>query len=396
MQIREIHFNHDPKAGGAIPLSKGPGTGRDGPRTAITAPEWLDGVSQPVAYARGSLKGPVTIKVRFIDGPPGQRITIRAVGPLEAGLRPTGPTRTNTPMGNVEPRVVGFDRNGDSGLVTFELSDRLRQAKVDLINVTWDWQEHIAGERWRDFAKTYHYVYVTLHMPTRPWKYSLDVQSLAWVEALHLAWEWTAGASTTDECILKIATALNQHSKLTYDESGKQFVTTDMMTKVSKFQLAAFLAAIKGASSVTIDCQGIANALITFANLMGADLWRLQLEDSSGWIRTRRILPLSGPNWVLETWGWHEVAVDPQSPVSDNTGAFMPGASIVANQALVGHEGKLVKVYDANLHLNDSAPVFPIGIHLGIARSGDQQYRDLFVRTGDATKSTPFVAMPVE
>src|SRR5688572_3411998 len=111
MQIKEIHFNHAPE-NGSIPLCHGPGPGLDDLPTAIAAPEWRDGISQPAAFARGAVKGPITIKVKFTKGPPDTRIEIRAVGPLEPRLRSTGMGgKTTTVLGEVKPRVIAFDAN---------------------------------------------------------------------------------------------------------------------------------------------------------------------------------------------------------------------------------------------------------------------------------------------
>ena len=392
MTIKEIHFNHD-RGNGAIPLSHAPGFGRDGQASDITAPEWREGVSEPVAYARGEIRGPVTIKARFINGPPGVRVTIRAVGPIEPGLRSTEPGRMTTPLGDVKPQVIAFDDRGESGLHELGLSGELHRARVGQMSVVWNWQRHVNAETWRTFGTTFHYVSVTLHMPTKPWlKASVEAMVKPFAEALALACHWADGADTLDDSILKVAQAINQHPKLVYHKSGKQFAQDD------KFLLSNLLHDLHYASSINIDCQGVANALVTFANLLGANLRVLHLENrvtEAAAFTTNRVLALRGPTWGPQTWKWHELAVDPASPIFDSLGGFLPGLTMVDGQTLDGPEGTALRVYDANLHLNEPAPVFPIGIRLGNAGTTDQEYRDLFISSGTAASATPLAGRAI-
>jgi hypothetical protein len=200
-----------------------------------------------------------------------------------------------------------------------------------------------------------------------------------------LACVWSAGALTLDDAILKIANAINTHPKLVYDESGTQFV------KGSEFLLTYFLSELANASSVTIDCRGIATAFMTFANLVGANLQPLVIQDSQGGgvMTTKPVKALSAADWVPESWSWHEVAVDPASPLFDNFGGPLPGATIATGLSLGETESKGLIVYDANLHLNQGAPVFPIRVQLGTAGSGDQLYRDLLIQKGTGGNVTP-------
>ena len=390
MQLREIHFNHDPggATSDAFTLGRCPAFVRPGEPLTITAPEWKDGIAKPVAYARNLVTDPVTIKASFSRGPAGERVKIRAVGPVGDRLRVNGPARQTTFLGDVQSKFVVFDHEGNSGLQTFDLKSRIGKAPVGVTDVTWTWQYYHGGRAWHDFATTTTKVFVTIWLPVTPWKQAVAVAPdlLPWFEAIQLACQWAAGATTNDDVIRNIATAINGLPTLVYDEAGTQFVDT----KKEEFLLTLFLSQLYWASSVTIDCRGIASALMTFAGLLGVDLRPLVIEnDLGGYMTTFDVKALSSPEWMPEKWTWHEVAVDPASPVLDNMGGVMPGVTIAADQPLVDVMGRELIVYDANLHLNHDAPIFPIKVRLGTAGSGDQRYRDLLIQKGSGNRATP-------
>ena len=389
MRLREIHFNHDRESAtsDAFTLGHAPAFVREGESLTVNAPEWTDGTTKPVGYARAIVKDPIRIKALFTDGPPGQRLTIQALAPVEPVLQPSGPVSRTTFLGAVKPQVVAFDDEGNSALQEFEVSSRISDAPVGVADVEWMWQCQQPGGAWHDFTKTSVRTYITILAPGHAFFESavLTIRH-PWAEAVALACGWSAGALTLDDAIVMIANALNSHPKLVYDESGTQFV------KGSEFLLTYFLSELANASSVTIDCRGIATAFMTFANLVGANFQPLVIDDGlgGGVMTTKPVKALSAADWVPETWSWHEVAVDPASPVLDNMGAPLPGATIAANFSLGETESSRLIVYDANLHLNQAGPVvFPIRVQLGLAGSGDQQYRDLLLQRGTGRNVTP-------
>lgn len=377
MKIREIHFNHDPENGPTVTLSRSIEDSYDDRQEVIRAPEWSDGISQPVVYARGAVKGPVTIKVKFGKGPKNERVTIRAVAPDEARIRPTGPVRAITSIGEVHERVVAFDDNGESALETFELTGRLERGPVDQVTVDWIWQTRVDPERWINFGKTRILIYLILAKP-RP---ALNNVNILRLKLVALATEWANGATTVDAIIANIARAINQHQALIYNSSAKQFTTTDV------FYFMNFEKDIRKAASINIDCDGIASALVALANCLGASLQPLVLEPT---FATQLIQPLNA-SWFSTSWGHHEIAVDSGSPVCDASGMVMPGAKMIDGQSLPNREGEQLIVFDANLHLNKPAPIFPIKIKLGTAGNGNGDYLDLLVALpGSAPSATPY------
>jgi hypothetical protein len=389
MKIAEIHFNHTPDTG-SIPLRHAPGFEGRGQQVEIAAPEWRDGVSQPVAFARDAVTGPITIKAKFIKGPPNTRVMVRAISPFEPRLRETGPVPITTAFGDVRPQMVAFDGNGESGLQPFELSGDIRRSPIGSVQIVWDWQVHTEGDRWSYVSKTYHVVCVSPHVPTNPWlKSTTHVVKNLWWEAMIVALHWADGASTDRDIIEKIAMAINEHPLLYYDAGSTPLVAVDDV-----YQLSFLLKQFDLGASVTTDCVGVASTLVTFANALGLDLKLLELRPTGLTLatvkfRTNPIRILRSPNWVQERWGKHEVALNGASPVCDNAGNLAPAAKLVDGQTLSGLEGHKLVIYDANLHVNQPVELLPIEMRLGTAGSGDLQYRDLLIGSGDAPLVTP-------
>ncbi len=375
MHVAEIHFNHDTASASndAINLRHDGTAG-----TEIAAPEWVHGDEpQPVAYAAGAITGPVTIKVKFKDGPPNERVSIRAILPSDS-VR--GPLRNRSAIGPVRKRLVQFDAAGHSGLQTFELQRDLSTARTGAFDTRWEWQAFINGD-WVTFAGTENRTYVVPDLPTAPWNQRVGANpGWPWVAALNKACSWAFGAATVDEAAAAIASALNSHPKHTYDEDGVQFAPT----KLGPFDLTTYLSELSTAASFIIDCRGVASAMVTFANLMGATLLPLQVENgNSTFFSTKSIKPLNAAFMVTE-WGRHEIAV-------------MADPVLVPNTALTGGAGSSVLIYDANLRVNQLAPILPIQMPLGSVSGGDYRFHliDSAIDGDDGDKVTPLPVRPV-
>src|SRR4030095_13094475 len=74
MRVQEVHFNHDRRSGHGDAI-----TIRHGNGAVISAPEWLDGVREPAAYALKALNSAVTIHAVFSEGPVNRAAQIQGV-----------------------------------------------------------------------------------------------------------------------------------------------------------------------------------------------------------------------------------------------------------------------------------------------------------------------------
>lgn len=371
MTVTEIHFNHDPGSAknDAINLRLNAAAGSE-----VTAPEWVDGMveSNPVAYAAGEISGPVTIKVRFKGGPPGEDLEIRAVRPRDQAVR--GATRVRQVLGDVRKRVVHFNNSGESALESFVLSRDLSSAKVGIFQNVWAWQAFIHGD-WQTFTTTHHKTHMLAAVPGPPWNQTM-VPDFAWpwVDALNVACAWAFGASTAAEAAAAIATRINTHPLHDYNEQSNQFFTPS-----GQFNLTLYIWLVRNSAvSFIIDCEGIASALVTLANLLGENLMPLSLENQpGGGFSTKPIKPLSAP-FTTKTWGHHEVAV---------------AAALAAGSPIIAPAGATLLIYDANLQLDQAAPVLPILMPLGTTNGGD--YRFKLIRANNADRATPASPRPV-
>jgi hypothetical protein len=74
------------------------------------------------------------------------------------------------------------------------------------------------------------------------------------------------------------------------------------------YYLTSYLAQLNGGSPFQLNCTDCADAVTTFSNLLGCDLWEGRFFN----MVTRRFLTLSGtpandPDWVSWSWGYHEI-----------------------------------------------------------------------------------------
>ncbi len=313
MKIEEVHFNHDTSSASADALS----IRKNAAGGPIVAPEWKEGQTpQPAAYASAAIGNQVSIKARFSGGPLNGSREIRAI---DAYLPPAVPSGClgwllsliaqilralfGNILGDAQQRVVAFDGAGNSGLETFVLiNHKLKTSSVGIHTTTWKWQvKH--GRKWLDFGSTQHKIYLILDLPNGPWDQSSAANNtqLPWTDALDKACLWALGAKTKDEAAAKITLAINGQPNQTY-------TPVTMFGFTPPYQLTSYMNQIDSGLPFSLNCTDCADAVTTFANLLGCDLWEGRFFN----MVTRRFLPLNGnpavdTDWVSWTWGYHEI-----------------------------------------------------------------------------------------
>lgn len=316
MYVDEIHFNHDETSasGDAINVRRNAGG------QPIRAPEWKYGQApQPAAYARAALRGVVTIRARFRGGPPNGVLRIRAI---DAYLPPATPSGcigwliswfaaivhalVGNVLGDAKARTSHFDGNGHSALETFELiNHKLFVAAVGARTTEWAWQSRLPRwfAPWREFDRTTHRVYTIIDIPRGPWEQNAAFNNvqLPWTDALEKACTWAVGAGSLDEAAARITRAINTR--------GNQSYTPSTIFGFSPpYQLTSYMTQLDSGLPFSLNCTDCANAVTTFANLLGCDLWEGRFFN----MVTRKFLTLNGnPNnaadWVSWGWGYHEI-----------------------------------------------------------------------------------------
>lgn len=330
MYVDEIHFNHDTNSAGGDALN----IRRNAGGQPIRAPEWKFGrAPQPAAYARGAIRGTVTIKVRLRGGPPNG---VRCIRAIDAYLPPANPggcigwlvsllaaiihALVGNVLGDARARIVSFDANGDSALETFELiNHKLAVAAVGGRTTEWAWQSRPAKRwtRWREFDRTTHRIYTIIDLPRGPWEQdaSFNNLQLPWADALEKACTWAVGAGDADAAAERITRAINTRSNQSYTPAT-------MFGFTPPYQLGSYMAHLDSGSPFVLNCTDCANAVTTFANLLGCDLWEGRFFN----MVTRKFLTLNGnpannADWVSWSWGYHEIcwlgAIGVNRPVYD-------------------------------------------------------------------------------
>jgi len=394
MRVKEIHFNHDTtsESSDAINLRL------DG-TSVIAAPEWVLGERpKPAAYVRSAVSKQVTIKVKLVGGPSLETRSIRAVAPsnARAWALPDVP-ELRAVLGEVRKKNVKFDSNGESHLEEFAITGRLDLEVVGATTTPWIWQARIDG-RWVDFDSTRHLTYVLPDEPKAPWckaETALSSWQLPWAVALDWACVWAAGATTAEESTALIAKAINEHPGHIYDVDGTAYVVDDdpFSPPPPTFQLSQYLDDLNNAADILIDCKGTSSALVTFANLLGADLSPLMITNvNNRRFTTKPVKPFAAA-FGEQSWGYHQVALAPGF-LTDATGGVLPGV-VVAGTPLTGGIDRELPIYDANLQLDQSAPFLPVKARLGTAGTGGSGYRFHLIAVGDAGTTTPKTPPPV-
>jgi hypothetical protein len=311
MKIEEVHFNHDINAASsdALTICKNAAA-----MARITAPEWKAGQApQPAAYASAALATQVTIKAKFSGGPPDGTRKIRAIsapivpmsglsGWIASVLAAIFRALFGSVLGDVRAKTVSFGAAGNSGVETFELiNHRLKTAGVGVHHCTWTWQVK-QGWKWVDFANTAHKIYLVLDIPHAPWQQNVgNVTQLPWADALDKACVWANGSKTKDHAAAMVTKTVNGQPRQSYTPST-------MFGFNPPYQLASYINHLDSGLAFKLNCTDCADAVTTFANLLGCDL----LEGRFFNMVTRRFLPLNGnpandADWASWSWGYHEI-----------------------------------------------------------------------------------------
>jgi hypothetical protein len=353
MRVAKIHFNHDPTSSTSDAINLR--TNADS--APITDPEWVNGSTpSPVAYASSALSGPITIKVWFTGGPLGKSVTIRAVVGLRKsrGIRGIPQAIPFSPLGGVHPRTVTFDQEGNSA-VLFEVEDLPVGAGKWVF--TWTWQVFGAQE-WFNVTTSQHLIYVVPALPKPPWTQDPmdpDGWSLPWPSALDKACWWAAGTIFPNEAAAAIVRAIN-------DLPGQQYKEKGTLATLDEFHLTEYLHNIDTGQLFSMNCRDVATAVITFANLLGADLWPLTLKTG---FTTKPVRALSDAMTTTPTWGFHEVA----APAWSLPSGWQAEVELVEGPAL----DEAVRVYDGCVHIGSD--VLPIDMPFGSVQvSGSHRF----------------------
>jgi hypothetical protein len=311
MQVEEVHFNHDTSSitSDAITIRKNQAG------NPIQAPEWKRGLPpQPAAYAAAPLGANVTIKARFSAGQPDSVIKIRAVDAWVPPATPTGclgwliwfisnliRALFGNVLGDTDAQAVSFDGAGLSGLITFTLvNHKLKSSGVGIRTTDWKWQYH-HHKKWHTFDTTQHKIYLVLDVPNGPWNQNAGNNTqLPWTDALDKACLWALGAQTKNEAAEKITIAVNTQPNQSY--------TPSTIFGFGTYYLSSYLNQLNGGAPFQLNCTDCADAVTTFSNLLGCDLWEGRLFN----MITRKFLTLNGnpsveADWVSWSWGYHEI-----------------------------------------------------------------------------------------
>ena len=312
MKIEEVHFNHDTSSASsdALNIRKNASGG------PIVAPEWKSGqIPQPAAYASAAIGNQVAIKAKFSQGPSDGALQIRAI---DAYLPPAVPSGClgwllsliaqilralfGNILGDAQETTVAFDAAGNSGLETFVLiNHKLKTSGVGIHTTTWKWQvKH--KKKWIDFDTTQHRTYLVLAIPNGPWEQSPGNNTqLPWTDALDKACLWALGAKIMDDAAAKVTLAIN-------GQPNQSYTPVTMFGFSPPYQLTSYMNQLDSGLHFSLNCTDCADAVTTFANLLGCDLWEGRFFN----MVTRRFLPLNGnpavdADWVSWTWGYHEI-----------------------------------------------------------------------------------------
>jgi hypothetical protein len=311
MRVEEVHFNHDPSSANSDALT----IRKNQTGSPIQAPEWKRGQTpQPAAYASAALGPSVTIKARFSGGQPDSVVKIRAV---DAWVPPGTPggclgwllwiinsiirALFGNVLGDTDVQSVQFDGAGNSGLITFALvHHKLKTSGVGIRTTDWKWQYRHHGA-WHTFDTTQHKIYLVLDLPNGPWDQNTGNNTqLPWTDALDKACVWALGAQTKDEAAAMITVAVNTQPNQSYNPATAFGFGT--------YYLSSYLNQLNGGSPFQLNCTDCADAVTTFSNLLGCDLWEGRFFN----MVTKKFLTLNGDpavpaDWVSWSWSYHEI-----------------------------------------------------------------------------------------
>ncbi len=275
-------------------------------------------------------------------------------------------------LGDLEPREIVFQPNGESSFEQFTIRDvALQERGVGVHPVDWRWQYRLQAEApWTDFGTTRHLIYSIIGLPTAPWvqqPYSSINTQLPWVEVLDVACRWAAGARTRDETATRITRAIYDAGgeRIEYDCIGPaagQLGTPHYTLIPGVFDCTEFLERLRGGigNGRYVNCSDCASAVATFANALGCDLWESRMFGG---------VPFSlNPTRAIGSSMW--------------LSACAVGAYNMHEVAWKGDCTEQDEVFDASLQVDADVdptrgPHTPLLVaNLRFGRAGDGQYRD--------------------
>ncbi|HTV74098.1 MAG TPA: hypothetical protein VME66_10365 [Candidatus Acidoferrales bacterium] len=271
----------------------------------------LEHATMHIAASFSSDEGTLrTAEIRAVDNliapPPLVRSRVTSI------LQRVSTANTEVPV-SVRERNVPF-HNGATGMVRFELSDpKIDRTRVGLYDCEWQWQYRVPGDPvWRRFAISRHRIYVTLDIPSAPWKqmpYESENTQLLWTDVLDYACSWAAGAQNTVEAATAITKRVNDLAPhlITFDAPG----AGSAHYAWSNFDCSAFLERLAGGigNGMYVNATDCATIVSTFANAIGCDLWQSRMGYG---FSTNPAMTIGSKIWqkpaLWPGFSYHEVA----------------------------------------------------------------------------------------
>jgi hypothetical protein len=268
-------------------------------------------------------------------------------------------------LGDVKARTIQFDGNGDSTLETFDLvNHKLAVAAVGARTTEWVWQWRPRRwfARWREFDRTTHRIYTVVDIPKGPWEQNASFNNLQlpWVDALEKACTWAVGAGDANAAAERITRAINTRG-------NQGYTPATIFGFTPPYQLTSYMTHLDSGAPFVLNCTDCADAVTTFANLLGCDLWEGRFFN----MVTRKFLTLNGnpgngADWVSWSWGYHEIC----------------WLSAVGVQQAV-YDGCLQLDMDDNYGDNVHVAQHPIAMNFGQSAPNDYRYRLIESGTGN-------------
>lgn len=332
-------------------------------KQAVSLPEWQRGISHrpedsPVAFqVAQSSRHPCRISARFRQTDPhgARTASVRAMPEESTGHNVLGPTSA---------AEVTFGADGLSEWTSFDLRQhRFAGLGVGVWDLAWQWECCQHGI-WRAFDRSEHRVFTTLKAPNDPWQLEpFDPTNIRipWVEALEYACRWAHGARTEDEAAVAITRQINQ--------LGPALLDYECLIPGNPvygfFRLTSFLDLLKGGAGLgrTVACTDCACAVVVFANLLGCDLWKIDINTE----------PLDGSPPPA-----NQFVINPVLVIGSNAWGIPCGLTGFGFHS-VACKGELEpddRVFDACLRVAECPgqsrdPVVPANMRFGTPGSGD-------------------------
>ncbi|WP_321332060.1 LamG domain-containing protein [uncultured Bacteroides sp.] len=303
VSIREIRFNHDLNRSDTSAINI-----RIDAATQVRRPEWVNGQSDPAAYSRAAVNGPV-IKARFhIGSLLNYTVNVRAQAVGDVLL------------GNIPSTQVSFIL-GNSGEITFQLPNHtIGVAPIGQHNIVWNWQyQDIRTGQWANMIPTNHTIYLTENLPVNPWTQVVgnDTQ-WPWTRIFDLSLQWMNGAVALPQVKENITNGMYTCG-MEYGGGGYLFGVGGGY----RFNATQFLADIQNPVNFAVECSECAAIIVLLANIWGSNLIPYSFVNN-GHVNTAYIKALgAGAVWETHNFAYHVIATTnnmnqaPNSPVYD-------------------------------------------------------------------------------